>query len=1620
MSKNQYLESISSIVSTTKLSLKCLLLTVTILSLLTSISKQSEGDSTQALTNKPSISDMNVLFPICKNKSIFECKEVYYKIKGHNGCFDWNLEDESFIKIKKNLSKQSEKSNCYDSVIVYTKVNSDPKTSVYLYSVDKNTNHKFKTKIGFGYISKLTIFKRFAYLNTGENLELGVIGKDENNNSFSSLEGYSFSWKIVNKKLDNSSMKNNTSVINEESFNTAELLKLSTEDKDLSEYREKVEKLKFSDLVLLHGITTGKVDVYAELNDNSYEIKSAPKEVVIKEDFDLEPPEVWMTPDTDFTFHLTLVLERVVDVQNLISKTYHVSPKITKKFVDPAKFKFYLFNLTNTKCGIVSSKDIVNFRSGSTPCETNLNINDFRLPDYNNAQAIIHVVNPEYLDLGVQELSKSRLELFQSILNSNKSSQKSLLNSLRENEFLDNQIFKFNKKWSLLTGKYYLIKNFFKTNEQSLVFNEIDVVFNTEFAELKDYIEVVATVFNSNIILVKAVKATTDFYNVISKTKKPIDTSVLKNIRIYDSISISKFGLNRFFLPYLENDSQELRLLVSGGSGIYKIASNNNSVIEVKNNILYGKELGVAEITVFDSSLENNFDTIEVEVRKVESIYSLEARQEVEVGSSARITYSSLHNSNFYNKANNLNNNDKGLFVFTNCTSIKFDHDFSLHQNYVSSSNGNTYNYNQQEKEKSKNDMEVKINNYKLDDIIKTLKGEDFRSRLIEEIPKRLLELSLIDQDNFDSRGAFRTISEPSSHTSFINLSNNYLNINYLEYANFGLCGVSSVESKVSGFVTVTRSNIINNTRNISDFIKLSLPFIPALRPDIQFFSALTQRSPSTSDIHNLKMLGRVTFDKAFVQNQIIISPNSRVAVDFSGGILAWNALKSSSETISSYKQILSYKKIINSGTENNGRESQELSETTANSYIKTEFIDIKKLLFSCYYETPFDLIVKLTTFNESSEFLKNPKSTEISLLVSCKYPSYYSMNIEDDYDKPDVLKIPQRRDIMYTRQINSLANIRIYAFDDKLRIFTQHNGTKGNLTKKSEYEEVEYIEEEDSNTNSFEKSLGALYYISKRIMIRNSISRFPVEFVSAYNQVSQSILINAVNQAYLTPREIKLYLHSENFYEFEIINGSGEFILDLTDTSIGVISYDKNVDKRKFRFIPKKLGLVEILLKDKNFSLSEIVSRSTVIVADISKIQIFAPPYLMIGNEIKAVVKVYDKKGVAFSEQQVEKMGLKVRKSAYEDQGLQYLEEDYNKEKDNDLISKTFNKLNQHKVLILNREITSHLVLQGAFEGVQALSVVSNNDIQSNIVHIQVFEKVEVFPPVLLLYPGSEFTLKIIGGPENEKSLNKIFSIADPEIASIGNSTPRVYAKKIGISEVKINFVFKSDENQLYSTEDEREYYSSIKEYKLCEILVPVQVAFPERVEIEGANNRRLYVNSAVRFLASLKLGDRSFTYGIGDIEFSWTVDNPHLAKFNTKTLNNNTNKCGENSNTNSNNNFSNEEARSLAEYSERIGNEYSVGLSATSNQIGSFLVAYNYGAITIKLSTKINYPAPYESHRPNLFITKKMVSVEENVWVDVAEFYDKNPNKSSLYLLPFHIGHELRTHKKEQVRKN
>jgi hypothetical protein len=81
--------------------------------------------------------------------------------------------------------------------------------------------------------------------------------------------------------------------------------------------------------------------------------------------------------------------------------------------------------------------------------------------------------------------------------------------------------------------------------------------------------------------------------------------------------------------------------------------------------------------------------------------------------------------------------------------------------------------------------------------------------------------------------------------------------------------------------------------------------------------------------------------------------------------------------------------------------------------------------------------------------------------------------------------------------------------------------------------------------------------------------------------------------------------------------------------------------------------------------------------------------------------------------------------------------------------------------------------------------------------------------------------------------------------------------------------------------------------------------------------------------------------------------------------------------------------------------------------NSIGVFLYSYKEGVITITLTVKIDYKKPYKNHKPNIFTTNEKIIISDQIYVNIPEFYGNSQRKTSIYMIPRDIDHDLHTNK-------
>ena len=569
--------------------------------------------------------------------------------------------------------------------------------------------------------------------------------------------------------------------------------------------------------------------------------------------------------------------------------------------------------------------------------------------------------------------------------------------------------------------------------------------------------------------------------------------------------------------------------------------------------------------------------------------------------------------------------------------------------------------------------------------------------------------------------------------------------------------------------------------------------------------------------------------------------------------------------------------------------------------------------------------------------------------------------------DDIELFSVAQKSGIEYFVNKNSYEKLRLYAFDEAKNILRNISSLVGNwensvnpfkIISKEEY--LENTKNRLSVNSLYELKRSSSEYLRNFVKFKDVTYKFDLTYTLFNNLLSHYAKINLVDFPTLSTYNTTLYLYNEtNVLKIFVENGSGDFSVESSSEDLARVEYFDRV----IAIFPKLQGVLTVSLRD-NKLVNHLVS-ATVYISGIKEIRLTGGGLIQENRTITLGMKIYDNYNNQFSEDQIRCMQLKVS-----------------------------NFDNELEVIKDENYLVNSISLIGIVPNVYAFSVRNtnpNNRVRSNVVKIEVFARLEIFPPYLLMIPGSSYTLFIKGGPEKQQNIIRKYVMDNTTVATNGEDEPEVSAKIIGKTKFHVLLYMKDNSNTNAITNDNE--IQPDNSFIICQESIHVTVAFPDSIEIEGAHNRKIYNKSTIRLLASLKLNKNTFTYAIAPIEYEWSLDHNHLAKLKNY-ISVGKNECLENAE------------------QETCTNHKTKEISLI-NSVGIFLTGISTGTIEVKLNARINYPQPYSNHKPNMYQKQEKILIDDNLWVDIAEFYEYNPNKSSLYLLPHNIDHDLPTNK-------
>ena len=809
-----------------------------------------------------------------------------------------------------------------------------------------------------------------------------------------------------------------------------------------------------------------------------------------------------------------------------------------------------------------------------------------------------------------------------------------------------------------------------------------------------------------------------------------------------------------------------------------------------------------------------------------------------------------------------------------------------------------------------------------------------------------------------------------------------------MDYANYGICGTDSFVAMEEGLLKLIYKSLLNIKDNLSNSINVNT--INSINPANVYIYSEMQIKDIITDNFTKYVIEKNKLENPDAEKNYVVSEGSGVELHLQGGVVPWAGYQN---------DYMEEKLVLESNND------KTYSADKVSKYFRFNSKKEKIIYVYCNkkgYE--FDFVINV--HNKKDLSLIKPGESKVKFRISCQNPDHLSLFLlsqtnnfiqTNDFILNEIFNEPQKKGIEYFVKKNSSDIARIYAFDKEKKMFLNFTSLRGDFEKNKKNKDYFKIIEKENVLKNPSK------YIKDKDIVESVYSTDNQEFIQEYilfndyeitnpkqnyfelkynlkNKISdQYINLQMIDVPEIYPKNVSIYVRENNIYPLSIEKGSGDFTIRLSDDNLAKYNYDKN--NRKLYITPLRQGILIVKVIDNQLGTGfNYETKSTLYLSDISRILVYGGGLLMNNKSTVLGIEVFDSFDNKFTEDQQKIIPLRLNESFY---GLDV----------------TFSKDN------------TKLNVTGLTQGLYPVIIKEDkSNIMSNIATIEVFDKLEVYPPYLLLVPGSSYTLTVTGGPKNKENVIIKYEIADDKIANVSENYPEVYGKLYGETQLKISLLYKYDYNKIYNINDDKHIIN--KTDLLCIENVPIRVDFPDSVEIIGAeNNRKIYSKSTIRLLAALKKGSEVFTYGTGPFIFNWNVDNNIVAKikyFMKKSL--------------FQNDKTNENDKKIKDYDENCDECQSLSLIATKedqnpkSSIGVFLSTYEEGIATINLLVTISYPSPYKMHKPYKFSTNSKIIVNDQLYVDLPGFYGENLKKTGLYLIPYNVDHELHTNKNSE----
>ena len=512
------------------------------------------------------------------------------------------------------ISLKEEVTNCVQQVTLRSVARRTMNLVVWITAVDQQSKEMLSAEARVARIESISIFTLIRTIDVEDIEALYIKGFDVQGNTFSSLEGLRFEWKIEN--------------------NPATIRFITHKDALYQSTETRLSMGLHSDIMLVKGLHPGMVTVSARCLEPIY--ISVPKvyvDLYIIRPFQLIPSYlVYVLPSSSFQYN--------------IAKLKTEGGKKKKYYIDlpTTEYEFRIPPQESDASSLAISQKGALW-TGERRGEFIIQARDNMLLN-NTQEGMVRVVDPEYIQIDIMDIGVGV-----GVMDSRECEEcNKYLNMKLDGIYVESN-------WNLILEHYYVVIIRVYTRDNNYITltptNPIHSILNPTFLQIITKNELGTVIIIKTLVQIMSLKITgkEEKYGLESNE----ELSILTPVYIEHP---TPFVLLPFLAYSPLSTPQIWEMTAKGGSGTYAWSSYNSSIASVTiGGLTTGWRVGRTRLLVLDAKNSLNNATIVVEVAKVGRLLWVE--EKVEIGTHQRVIMSVV-------ALDIIGRN------FTNCSSIDF------------------------------------------------------------------------------------------------------------------------------------------------------------------------------------------------------------------------------------------------------------------------------------------------------------------------------------------------------------------------------------------------------------------------------------------------------------------------------------------------------------------------------------------------------------------------------------------------------------------------------------------------------------------------------------------------------------------------------------------------------------------------------------------------------------------------------------------------------------------------------------------------------------------------------------------------------------------------------------